>query len=196
MDIFKHIPPELVTLAKKDGRRFEGLRALVQSNKILTNDPKIPIEDGDEFIRTLPSGTEERYTVIDAGFQQGYRNIIPPSYESIVRKSTAPRATASHTFNLSGPNSRVNIDSHDASTNIVSSETTTLFTNIRQAIQQSPLDSNAMQRITERVDAMEAAAGTKRFAQRYTEFVSSLADHADLVTTIAPFLPALSQLLT
>src|SRR2546422_9462054 len=45
-----------VTLIKKDGRRFDNLPASVQSDNILTNDPKIPIEDGDSFERQTPSG--------------------------------------------------------------------------------------------------------------------------------------------
>jgi len=46
-----------VTLIKKDGRRFDNLPAAVQSGGILTNDPKIPIEDGDWFERQTPSAS-------------------------------------------------------------------------------------------------------------------------------------------
>ena len=99
-------------------------------------------------------------------------------------------------YNLVGPNSRGNIQSSDSSTNVVTVETTTLFNNIRQTIEQSSLDSSAVQRLIERVSAMESSAGTKTFPQRYAEFMGVLADHVTLMTAIAPFLPALTQLLT
>ena len=39
-----------VTLVKQDGRRFEDLRASVQSDKVFTDDPQLPIEEGDTFL--------------------------------------------------------------------------------------------------------------------------------------------------
>ena len=129
MDIFQHFPTELVTLVKRNGQRIEGLRALVQSGTILTSDPKLPIEDGDEFNRTLPNGIEEQFTVIDVGFQPGLGGVIPAHYQSKVRKNTAPRpAPQQVVYNLVGANSRVNNQSTDASTNVVSVEANTLFT--------------------------------------------------------------------
>lgn len=194
MDIFQHLPSEMITLVKKDGQRFDNLRAVIASGKILTNAGKIPVEDGDEFVRTLPSGVEERFTIIDAGFQPGFGSVIPAHYQSKVRKSTAPRpAPPQQHFHLSGPNSRVNIQSHDASTNIVSGD---IFTNIQDVVQRAALDAEATQRIIERLDAMQSAAGTKSFAQRYSDFIASAANHATLMTSLTPYLPALSQLLT
>lgn len=194
MDIFDHLPSELLTLVKKDGRRFENLRAIVATGKILTNDASIPIEDGDEFVRKLPSGTEERFTIVDAGYQPGFGNIMPAHYQSHVRKSTAPRSPAPQHFHLTGPNSRVNIDSHDASTNIVHNDATALFMNIRSAVRDSAIDATAKQSVIERLEALESSAGQKTFQQRYTDFISSAANHATLMATLAPYLPALSQL--
>lgn len=191
------MPHEPVTLVKKDGRRYEDLPAIVQSKMIFTEDPKIPIEDGDEFIRTLPSGVHERFTVTDAGFMQGFGAVMPAHYQSKVRKSTAvqPPAPQQH-FHVSGPNSRVNIGSHDASHNSVNIDTTTLFTNVRQVVQQSSLNSDVMRQIVARIDAMQSAPDKRDFAQRYSEFISAISDHATLMATLAPYLPALSQLLT
>jgi len=59
---FDSLMRDNVTLIKKDGNRFENIRACVQSDKILTNDPAIQIEDGDVFEHTLPNGIVERYT--------------------------------------------------------------------------------------------------------------------------------------
>jgi hypothetical protein len=46
--------------------------------------------------------------------------------------------------------------------------------------------------ILKRIDALEKAQGTKSFVERYTDFISAAANH---MTVIAPFIPALSELL-
>jgi hypothetical protein len=84
---FDSLLQDKITLVKKDGKRFESIRASVQRDKIFTNDPAIPIEDGDVFERTLPSGIVEYYTILDAGFRQGTGG-IRPHYQSVVRKQT------------------------------------------------------------------------------------------------------------
>ena len=187
-----------VTLVKKDGQRFENLPASVQSGLIFTNDPKIPIEEGDQFERQLPSGIVDVFTVVDSGFQQGLHS-IPPHYQSKVRKNTAvsppsPRPTAGPhvVYNLIGPNARVNIQSSDSSTNVVSVESAVLFDNLREAIRKSSLDSTIAQQLVENANAMQSAAGTKTFGKHYKEFIAVAADHMTLIT---PFLPALTQLL-
>lgn len=55
---FQQLMRDKVTLVKQNGQRFEALRASVQIDKIFTSDPKIPIEEGDVFERTLPSGVK------------------------------------------------------------------------------------------------------------------------------------------
>ena len=187
-----------VTLVKTDGRRFENLRASVQSNLIFTDNPETPIEDGDQFERQLPSGVVEVFTVVDSGFNQGAFG-IPAHYQSKVRKNTAqslasPRPTTSPqvVYNLIGPNSRVNIRSSDSSTNVVNVDSAVLFDNLREAIRESSLDNTVMQQLIDSVDAMQSSAGTRMFGERYKEFVALAADHMTLVT---PFLPALTQLL-
>ena len=195
MNMFRTLMTDRITLVKKDGQRFPNLRASVQSKVILTDNPQIPIEDGDEFERTLPSGAVERFIVVDAGFHQGFHG-MPSHYQSKVRKSTAPLSTPRTqqvVYNLVGANSRVNIQSADSSTNIVNVQSSQLFADMRQAIQQSALDATVAQGLIQRVDALETAAGTPTFSQRYKEFIATAADHLSLV---APFLPALSQLLT
>ena len=187
-----------VTLVKKDGRRFENLPASVQSGLIFTDNPKIPIEDGDQFERQLPSGIVDVFTVVDSGFYKRFHS-IPAHYQSKVRKNTAespasprPAAEPQVVYNLTGPNARVNIQSSDSSTNVVSVESAVLFDNLREAIQKSSLDSTSMRQLIRNVDAMQSAVGTKTFGKRYKEFIAAAADH---MTLVAPFLPALTQML-
>ena len=88
MKIFGKFLNDRVTLVKKDGQQFENLSASVQPGLIFTDNPKIPIEDGDQFERQLPSGIVEVFTVVESGFQQGLVT-IPAHYQSKVRKNTA-----------------------------------------------------------------------------------------------------------
>jgi hypothetical protein len=193
--MFKQFMTDRVTLVKKNGQRFENLPANVQSGMIMTQDPKIPIEDGDQFERRTPSGVVENFIVLDAGFHQAFSSIAA-HYQSKVRKTTAIQQSVhgSHVvYNLSGPNARVNIQSTDSSTNVVNVESAALFDKLRNAIQESVKDREAMRHLSEQVDAMQAAAGTQTFVQAYQKFVSVAADH---LTLFLPFLPALTQLLS
>ena len=54
--MLKMLMNDLVTLVKASGQRFENLPAAVQAGKIFTQDPTVPIEDGDTFERKIPSG--------------------------------------------------------------------------------------------------------------------------------------------
>ena len=75
---------------------------------------------------------------------------------------------------------------------MVSVESAVLFDNLREAIQKSSLDSTSMRQLIRNVDAMQSAVGTKTFGERYKEFIAVAADH---MTLVAPFLPALTQML-
>lgn len=96
---FSDLLNDRVSLINRDGRRFDDLPASVQSGKIFTNDPRIPIEDGDCFERRTPSGVIERFQVIDAGFMQEFHGVAA-HYQSQVQKETVsalppPREVAS-----------------------------------------------------------------------------------------------------
>ena len=88
MNVFQSLMNDRVTLVKKNGQRFENLSASVQTGLILTDNPEIPIEDGDQFERQLPSGIVDVYTVVDSRFQQRLHS-MPAHYQSKVRKNTA-----------------------------------------------------------------------------------------------------------
>jgi hypothetical protein len=193
--MFSGFMNERVTLIKKNGERIENLPANVLRNVIITNDPKIPIEDGDQFERRTPSNVVEVFDILDAGFIQPLHGRAG-LYQSKVRKATARSSLAQASqvvYNLNGPNARVNIQSMDSSTNVVNVESAALFDKLRNAIKESVKDADDISRLSEKVEAMQAAAGTKSFARTYQEFVSVAADH---LTLFLPFLPALTQLLS
>lgn len=110
-----------VTLLKKSGDRVDGIKASVQSKKIFINRSDILIETGDLIQRKMSNGGEETYEVIDPGFHESFGG-IEAHYQMTHRKLGLPEAKAavhSITYNISGPNARVNNHSTDNSVNTV-----------------------------------------------------------------------------
>ena len=54
-----------VSLIKSNGDRYDNIRANLQSNvgKMLTQEMKIPFEEGDIIERILPNGINEQYEI-------------------------------------------------------------------------------------------------------------------------------------
>ena len=190
-----HLMKDTVSLIKKDGRRFDEIKALVQRNKISIDDASIPVEEGDTYERRLPNGVLERYTVLDAGYYQKVGG-INAHYQSEVRKETKIDRTPpqSHViYNLIGPNARVNIHSVDNSANLVGVEPDELFDRLHEVIKQSIEDDDLSTQLSSKVDELQQAQGKSDFTEKYQEFMALAANH---ITILAPFMPALSQLLS
>lgn len=193
--LLKSLMGDTVSLVKKDGRLFEDIKASVQRDKIFIDDARISVEEGDTYERKLPNGSVEQYTVLDAGYHEGIRG-IKAHYQSVVRKETKiepQRQPTQIVYNLIGPNARVNIQSVDTSTNLVEVEPSELFEKLRGLIKHSITDETVSAQLSEKVDELQRAQGTKSFATKYQEFMSLAADH---ITILAPFIPALSQMLS
>jgi len=191
---FRQIMKDTVTLVKRDSRRFENIKASVQRDKIFIDDASIPVEEGDTYERKLPSNIVERYTVLDAGYYEGIAG-IKAHYQSVVRKETKiepQRPPTQIVYNLIGPNARVNIQSVDTSTNLVEVEPNKLFEKLRGLIKNSISDEIVSAQLSEKVDELQEAQGTKNFVTKYQEFMALAANH---VSILAPFIPALSQML-
>ncbi len=182
-----------VTIIKANGDKIESIMADVQSRVVFFNDGRLPIEEGDRIERILPNGLVEAYEVTE----RGYYNRPHPhgSYQSKVRKITTLASAMNPTTvinNINGSNTRLNVNSTDASTNIVNVGTDQLFERLRGEIASQVANSTSRDAMLERVRELEAAVGTPTFAQRYQQLLSIAADH---MTVLLPFLPALTQLL-
>jgi hypothetical protein len=110
---------------------------------------------------------------------------------------TMPNNERSHQttiYNVTGSNSRVNINSTDSSTNVVNIDARQLFQEMRQAVDGAELESGSAEVLRGRIDEMEAAVSDRTtFSQKYAAFVQVAASHMEL---FAPFLPALGQIMT
>jgi hypothetical protein len=94
------------------------------------------------------------------------------------------------TYNLNGPNPRVNIDSTDFSINISNSEQ--IFAELRKAISSGIQDEKLRSELVVKAGELEAAVGKSGFLKRYSDFVESAANH---MTVLGPFIPMLTKFL-
>lgn len=102
-------------------------------------------------------------------------------------KSTNPNVT---TYNVAGPNARINVGSTDNSANVVLTDNSELFQQLRDVLTQIP-DSAKRAAIASVVDDMEQSAGKPSFTQHYTRFISLAADHVGLFSALLPAVTAL-----
>jgi hypothetical protein len=105
--------------------------------------------------------------------------------------TNTPSSQSGHNIHLHGDHSRVNVNSTDNSTNVISESNTVLFARMRE---QATAIDNTVEReaIVGRVVALEKAQGSSGFFQAYQDFIESAANH---MTLFAPFLPALAHML-
>ncbi len=92
------------------------------------------------------------------------------------------------TFNVQGPNARVNIDSVDNSTNVVHQGVP--FSELRKAIESGVSDGIGRTAILERLSDLEGATDRESGSKKYQAFIAAAANHMALV---GPYLPALGH---
>ena len=186
----KELLRDTITIVKQDGKRFENVRALVQRGKIITDQIKIPIEPGDHVIRKTRAGVEESFIVDDPGFLEGGEL---SHYEMKVRKTgepVSPDPKQTIYYNVTGANTRININSIDGSTNIVNAAPEKLFAEIREAI--ATIVEHDRAALLQTTDELENSVGDDSYPSKYAAFVALAANH---MTVLAPFVPALAQLI-
>ena len=185
---------EKITLLKSDGKVYESIPAGVQSEYIFVTDVSKPIECGDKIVRFLPSGVEEIFVVTDPGYQAGIGSIEAHYQIKYDRPEKMRRSESSPqiTYNVSGPNSRVNVSSVDQSTNIDASVVTSTLDQVREVLQKEIRDKTERELLLNKLDELARTHGTGRFAESYKEFLAMAANH---MAVLAPFMPALATLL-
>ncbi len=185
-------PTEFVNIIKQDGTIIKDVKALVSSNQVTIDDSKISIVEGDTIERSLPNGDKEFFQVTDRGFFKGMGG-IPDHYQVKFQKITClPKNHPVHTINnyhISG-SERVNIHSIDQSeTYHISLSNDEIFDEILDIAKD--IENN--QEILTAISKMRQTAGQKSFLSAYNNFIQSAANH---MTVFAPFIPALTHLLT
>ena len=185
--------PDVITVVKADGRRYEKLKALVERAAVIFDDVRVPLDEGDHIERALPGGRTELYEVLDTGFQRG-GGAIPDFYHAKVRKTTSrsPHGGATN-VTISGHNARLNIGSVDSSTNVVNGVVSPeVFTELAKALRGAVKAQHEQERMIQQVHVLQRAVGTPDYRRAYREFVEMA---ANWMTIVAPFIPALTRAL-
>ncbi|MFZ5945060.1 MAG: hypothetical protein ACOYVD_13230 [Bacillota bacterium] len=190
--ILSNFPTEKVKLLKKNGEIYEGIEALIDSEKIFIDDATVPIEEEDIIERMLPTGSKEQFIVIDRGFYKGMHG-IPDHYqievEKVSRYHKPARGSITQTYNIRNESGKININSTDNSVNFTLSENDEqLFETLKQLA--ASLENS--DEIVSKIEEMRTTAGKPTFGQKYTAFIQSIANH---MTIFAPFIPTLTTFL-
>jgi len=107
--------------------------------------------------------------------------------ESIMTSNNASTIT----YNFSGLNARVNVGSNDSSSNVVRTDNSQLFIQLRERL-ASIQDEQRRTQVLSAVDEMEKSAGSGTFVQHYQKFIGLVADH---IGVFGPLIPALTALI-
>lgn len=157
---FDTLLTDTVSVLKQDGKIFEGIKAAVDSDKISIMRSDILIETGDLVSRKMSNGAEETFRVLDPGFHEKFHS-IPAGYQMRVVKLGVPEAAKAMqniTYNITGHNARINQNSVDNSTNVVSvnPDVVELLAALRSEISRMDLSPEQMRSASELLDTAEA----------------------------------------
>jgi len=121
------------------------------------------------------------------------RNVTDQSIALATRLGTkeAQPSSSSTVFNLTGPNSRINVDSVDLSSNSADSNLE-VFQKLDQLI-QNELPEELIASFQDLANSLKESHGTKGFNKKYQEFMAAAANHA---TVFAPILGPLAGLVS
>lgn len=189
---FKRMMTDNIKVIKSDGQEIEGLKASVQSKGIYLMQSDVLIEPKDLIQRLMSNGGTETFKVIDPGFHEGLHG-IPPHYQMKVQKLGIPeaeKAIQSITYNISGPNARVNNHSTDNSTNIVNvnQDVADHLILLRQEIEKLIESSEDKKDALEVVDAIQDQFESGSPSKAVIKTLVSALPHAGSIASIGSFL--------
>lgn len=174
-------------LVAPDGSVRGRGKAQFDGNTVMIHDSNLQIFTGDEIRRTLPSGVDEAFEVIDPVF---YGSIAALAHfeVKVKRKGTFPHNTGgNYNIAVTGDNARVNIGSTDQSTNTVTNSG--VFGRMIETVESAVNNDGDKEAIISAIKDMELHKGTSGFAKAYQHFIGITADH---IGVLSPFLPALA----
>lgn len=184
---------DIITILKPSGEVLEDIKADVQPTIIFIHDEKLPLEEGDKIFRKLPNGLIETFLVIDRGYYSGIGG-RKGHYEVKVRKKSSiseeKYKSTINVYKVSGSNSRININSTDNSQNHYS-DPDFLFNELRLVL-DGIIEEKIKEKSLQLLEELNRSKRTPSYLQNYQDFISLMANH---MTVIAPFIPALTQLM-
>lgn len=188
-------PTEEITLIKMDGSIIENYIAHVQPELIMPKDNNIVIDIGDIFERTLQNGAKERYEVIDPRFYEKIGG-FNAHYQLKVRKIGLKDITTHKvTYNLNGPNSRVNNNSTDNSKNVVNDSSDILLRLIEELKKEICLSRLSTDEIEESLEVVEVVESQVKSEKPSKRVISSMINSLPKVVTLTNTAVSLIEIL-
>ncbi len=160
--MFGSFPQSELTIVSPDGTVRGVEKGIIDSKLATISNKNAVILAGDEIRRKLPNGIEETFEVVDPVFYNGMGGAIPAHYQvKIRRKGSFLAGTGGNfTFNVSGPNARVNIGSHDNSQNFASGNN--IFVELKDKILSALPDSEERIRLLALIETGSRLSSSKR----------------------------------
>lgn len=181
---------EPIRIVAPDGSERCRVQAFFAGNLFVVEDMSADMQPGDELRRSLPNGKDDVFRIVDPALYN--TGMMPAHYQvKVSRMGTFDQNAGGYLISVSGPNSRVNVNSTDNSTNV--SYAGDLFGDMRTAIQSGVADPVRRSEIVAAINEAEQAKGSAGFLSAYQRVVSVAADHLGL---LAPFLPALTAMMS
>lgn len=189
---FHQMMTDKIKIIKSDGREFGELKASVQSKEIYLMQSDVLIEPNDLVQRIMSNGGAETFRVIDPGFHEKFHS-IPAHYQMKVQKLGIPeaeKAIQSITYNITGPNARVNNNSTDNSTNIVNinQDVAEHLALLRQEIGRLVTSEKEKRDALEVVDAIQGQFESNTPSRAVVKTLVSALPHAGSIASIGSFL--------
>lgn len=187
--MFDDFPKSAFEVISPDGTIRASSEGVFAGDTIVIHNTTIQVFAGDEIRRRLPNGADEVFTVDDPCFYDAFGGIPAHFQLKVTRKGSFPHRQGGHFINVSGTNARVTFG-NDFSVNHTAVNT---VQDAIRAVQAQVDDLEARARLVETLEVFERAQGPTNRAAAYHAVIASAANH---MTVLAPFLPALSQMLS
>ena len=186
---------DIITVIDQAGTTRGQTRAVVDKDRIITQDTSLLIEEGDTIERDLPHGRKEKlsakhvqfYGAVGSGRE--FYEITIGKPDSFANRPSEPGVSV---YVTDSPHSRVNLNSVDSSNNVVSIRANEVFQQTRHLLETGVADSEERTALLQSVKEMEAAHGTQDFITKFKDFMGLAANH---ITVLTPVIPALTALL-
>lgn len=188
MNFFKKRAKDKIIIKKRNGETYPCNNATIQKTKAFIYCGEIPLEEYDIIIHKIRDGYEREYIVTNAGYHD---EILEPHYQADIEPKTVfdnkQNETSVNDINISGNNSKVNINSIDNSINLFQIPFDEIYERLNE-IEDETVRNESIKCLKE----LEESNDSETYKNKYVKFISTLADH---VAIIAPFLPLLTQAL-
>ena len=193
---FKEFAKDNISVLKKNGQRFDGLKASVQPGRVFLWEPSILVEPKDLIIRHMSNGGTETFEVIEPGFYEAVLS-FGAHYQMTVRRmgdAEADKLTHSTVYNFHGDNARVNNHSVDNSINTIShnTEISNLVTQLRAEIERLDISSaerlEAIEVVDEIASQLDSSAPKKTIVKRLIDSLPKAESIASIGASIMSIL--------